>query len=87
MGTPKLLRGADDGLGSLSVREIVESALEQEDIIPVVYIHFQDSADNVIPCMSLCVSARHSILKAPGWNHTALRCAFSSALLRDMQAC
>ena len=49
MGTPKLLRGADDGLGSLSVREVVESALEQEDIMPVVYIHFQDSADILIP--------------------------------------
>ena len=81
MGTPKLLRGADDGLGSLSVREVVESALEQEDIMPVVNIHFQDSADNVIPCMFLRVRARHPTLKPPRLKHTALHCAFSSALL------
>jgi len=80
MGTPKLLRGADDGLGSLSVREVVESALEQEDIMPVVNIQFPKSADNVIPCMSLRVRARYPTLKPPGWNHTALHCAFSSAL-------
>ena len=36
MEAPKLLRDADDGLGSLSIREVVESALEQEDIMPVV---------------------------------------------------
>lgn len=31
-----MLKAADDGLGSLSIREVVESALEQEDIMPVV---------------------------------------------------
>ena len=36
METPKALKSADDGLGSLSIREVVESALEQEDIMPVV---------------------------------------------------
>ena len=36
METPKLLKSGDDGLGSLSLREVVESALEQEDIMPVV---------------------------------------------------
>ncbi len=36
MEAPGLLEDVDDGLGSHSIREVVESALEQEDIMPVV---------------------------------------------------
>lgn len=40
METPEHLKAGDDGLGSLSIREIVESSLEQEDIMPVVLSAF-----------------------------------------------
>lgn len=38
MNTPRSGEG-HDGLGALSIREVVESALEQEDIMPVVSFH------------------------------------------------
>ena len=36
MGSPRDDDTPEDGLGALSIREVVESALEQEDIMPVV---------------------------------------------------
>lgn len=36
MGTPRNNDAHEDGLGPLSIREVVESALEQEDIMPAV---------------------------------------------------
>lgn len=36
VSTPKKEDGPDNGLGALSIRDVVESALEQEDIMPVV---------------------------------------------------
>jgi hypothetical protein len=34
--TPRKSGASEDGLGALSIRDVVESALEQEDIMPVV---------------------------------------------------
>lgn len=36
LGTSRDDDSPEDGLGALSIREVVESALEQEDIMPVV---------------------------------------------------
>lgn len=36
MGSSRKDDAFEDGLGALSIRELVESALEQEDIMPVV---------------------------------------------------
>lgn len=74
LGTSRDDESPEDGLGALSIREVVESALEQEDIMPVVSYfqtvngtHAAFQSDRPCPRVQLCLdwSVPHHNLKRP----------------------